>query len=48
MNDGYGLAKIKSLAKDLKQHGAVEESNLTSTRQELQMAANSMSPGRKK
>jgi hypothetical protein len=37
LNDAYGVSKIKSLKKDLKENGAVNESDLTSTRQELQM-----------
>lgn len=37
LNDGYGISKIKSLKKDLKENSVINESDLTSTRQELQM-----------
>lgn len=37
LNDGYGISKIKSLRKDLQENGVISESELTSTRQELQM-----------
>lgn len=42
LNDMQGLSKIKSLKKDLRERGSVEESQLTSTRQELQMQAAQM------
>ena len=37
LNDSYGISKIKSLRKDLKENSVIDESQLTSTRQELQM-----------
>ena len=43
LNSQEGLHKIKSLKRDLDREGAVEESQLTSTRRELQMQAIQMS-----
>jgi hypothetical protein len=43
LNNQQGLHKIKSLRRDLDREGAVEESQLTSTRRELQMQAVQMS-----
>ena len=43
LNSQEGLHKIKSLRRDLDREGAVEESQLTSTRRELQMQAVQMS-----
>lgn len=39
LNNGEGLARIKSLKKDLRERGSVEESQLSSTRRDLQMQA---------
>lgn len=39
LNDGEAVSKIKSLKKDLQEYGSIEESQLTSTRRELQMQA---------
>lgn len=39
LNEGGSIEKIKSLRSDLKQNSIVDESNLTSTRRELQMQA---------
>lgn len=43
LNNPASLDKIKSLSRDLQREGAVEESQLTSTRRELQMQAVQMS-----
>lgn len=43
LNNQEAVHKIKSLRKDLEREGAVEESQLTSTRRELQMQAVQMS-----
>lgn len=42
LNDGYGKNKINMLNKDLKTKGSVEDSQLTSTRLEVQMASAKM------
>lgn len=47
LNNREALSKIKSLKQDLKEHGVVEESQLTSTRRELQMQAVEMSKNRR-
>lgn len=39
LNTEFGRSKINSLHKDLKKHGAVKESDLSSTRKEINMAA---------
>ena len=43
LNDGAGKAKLKSLKHDLKTRGSLSESELTSTRQNIQMQAAEMS-----
>lgn len=43
LNDMEAMSKIKSLNRDLKEHGELEESQLSSTRRELQMQAVQMS-----
>ena len=40
LNNAQAKAKIKSLKSDLKKHGSVNESDLSSTRRELQMKSN--------
>jgi hypothetical protein len=42
LNNAQAKAKIKSLKSDLKKHGSVNESDLSSTRRELQMKSNQM------
>lgn len=48
LNNAEGLSRIKSLRRDLEKEGAVEESQLTSTRRELQMQAIQMSKNNKR
>ena len=47
LNDTQGIKKIQSLERDLAKNGTVDESNLTSTKQEVQMAFNNMNSRRK-
>jgi hypothetical protein len=48
LNDREALSRIKSLRKDLAEHGAVQESDLTSTRRDLQMQGLQMSKERRR
>lgn len=43
LNDQQGIRKIQSLDRDLTKYGSVEESQLTTTKEEIQMAFNGMS-----
>ena len=42
LNNPQGKAKLRSLKRDLDKHGSVNESDLSSTRRELQMQSNQM------
>lgn len=48
LNNAEAMSHIKSLKKDLQKHGVVEESQLTTTRRELQMQAIQMSKENKR
>jgi hypothetical protein len=48
LNNQQGKAKLKSLSNDLKTKGSVSASQLTSTRQEIQMQANKQSSERRR
>jgi hypothetical protein len=48
LNDAHGKAKLRSLKNDLKNRGSLKDSDLTSSRQEIQMQANRIASERKR